>query len=273
MASTFTDRKGDPVVQFVAADGRRRSISLAGEKKRTVETVKHHVEELSAAQKAARAPYDATSEWVARIGVQLHNKLARAGLVPEREAIEDAELKAFLDDYTANRGDVEPNTIRNFKDACRRLVDHFGASMQLSSIRPGDADNWRQAMANAGFAEATISKAVKHAKQFFRLAERKGLVERNPFNELKAGERNRARLCFVERATIDKVIAEAPDPQWRLIIALSRYGGLRCPSEHLALRWSDVDWVTNRIAVPSPNAQTQQGVSNDAAVPRIAAVP
>jgi integrase len=48
------------------------------------------------------------------------------------------------------------------------------------------------------------------------------------------------------------VIAKAPDAQWQLIIALSRYGGLRCPSEHLALRWSDIDWEASRITVPSP---------------------
>ena len=33
-----------------------------------------------------------------------------------------------------------------------------------------------------------------------------------------------------------------PDAQWRLLFALSRFGGLRCPSEHLGLRWQDVDW-------------------------------
>jgi integrase len=55
----------------------------------------------------------------------------------------------------------------------------------------------------------------------------------------------------VDRATIDKVIAEAPDAQWRLIIALARYGGLRTPSETLELCWSHIDWVTERITVPS----------------------
>ena len=37
--------------------------------------------------------------------------------------------------------------------------------------------------------------------------------------------------------------------------ALSRYGGLRCPSEHLALKWSDVDWDKSRIRVPSPKTE------------------
>ncbi len=256
MASEFCDKKGNHVLQFVAANGQRKSISLGKERKRTRDTVKCHVEELLAAQKSGRVPYDETSEWVARIGVQLHSKLVRAGLVPPREGAKQTTLALFLDSYIASRSDMQPNTLRNLKNSRGRLVDHFGADRVLSTISPGDADDWRQAIVNAKLAEATISKAVKHAKQFFRLAERKGLVERNPFQELKAGgERNSARLCFVERATIDRVIAEAPDSQWQLIIALSRYGGLRCPSEHLALRWSDVDWVTNRITVPSPKTR------------------
>jgi len=37
-----------------------------------------------------------------------------------------------------------------------------------------------------------------------------------------------------------------------MIVALSRYGGLRTPSETLSLRWQDINWETNRIVVQSP---------------------
>ena len=40
-----------------------------------------------------------------------------------------------------------------------------------------------------------------------------------------------------------------PDNEWRLIFALSRFGGLRCPSETLELRWSDIDWERGRIVI------------------------
>jgi integrase len=55
------------------------------------------------------------------------------------------------------------------------------------------------------------------------------------------------------------VIAACPDAEWRLIFALSRYGGLRCPSEHLALRWGDIDWERNRMRVPSPKTEHHPG--------------
>ena len=42
-------------------------------------------------------------------------------------------------------------------------------------------------------------------------------------------------------------------------MALSRYGGLRCPSEVLSLRWQDVDWAAGRIVVTSPKTEHHPG--------------
>jgi integrase len=50
-----------------------------------------------------------------------------------------------------------------------------------------------------------------------------------------------------------------PDNEWRLLFALSRYGGLRCPSENLLLRWGDVDWARNRLMVHSPKTENHEG--------------
>jgi integrase len=51
---------------------------------------------------------------------------------------------------------------------------------------------------------------------------------------------------------LDKVLEACPDVEWRLIFALSRFGGLRCPSEHLILSWADLDWERSRFRVESP---------------------
>jgi integrase len=97
---------------------------------------------------------------------------------------------------------------------------------------------------------------VKHAKHFLLMAKRKGLVRLNPFQHLKAGgEENESRKRFINQATIDRAIEIAPETQWKLIIALARYGGLRCPSEILALSWADVDWEQGRITVTSPKTK------------------
>lgn len=63
----------------------------------------------------------------------------------------------------------------------------------------------------------------------------------------------------MSRESIAKVMDAAPDAEWRLLIALSRFGGLRVPSEALALRWSDVDWEHNRLTVRSPKTEHHEG--------------
>jgi integrase len=76
------------------------------------------------------------------------------------------------------------------------------------------------------------------------------MLDANPFSELAAQVRgNRARQQFVTRDEIQKLIDAAPDHQWRTIIALARYGGLRVPSELLALKLSDVDLPGGKMTI------------------------
>ena len=55
------------------------------------------------------------------------------------------------------------------------------------------------------------------------------------------------------------MLEACPDAEWRLLFALSRFGGLRCPSEHLGLRWGDIDWADGRFLVHSPKTEHHEG--------------
>lgn len=57
----------------------------------------------------------------------------------------------------------------------------------------------------------------------------------------------------------DKVLNACPDGDWRLIFALCRFGGLRCPSEVSRLRLNDVDWGRDRFLVHSPKTEHHEG--------------
>src|SRR5690606_26520082 len=64
---------------------------------------------------------------------------------------------------------------------------------------------------------------------------------------------------FIDRTTAAKVLDACPDAQWRLLFALSRFGGLRCPSEHLALTWADINWADGRMRVRSAKTEHHDG--------------
>ncbi|QQE13844.1 site-specific integrase [Planctomycetota bacterium] len=93
-----------------------------------------------------------------------------------------------------------------------------------------------------------------------RWAMRQGLLESNPFEDLVGSATgNPERMFFVTREVIGKVIEACPDHEWRLIIALCRYGALRCPSEVLLLKWSDIDWEKGVFRVHSSKTEHHEG--------------
>ena len=139
-------------------------------------------------------------------------------------------------------------------------MSYFGADRRLRNITPGDAEDWRLNLLERRLAENTVRKYTAVAKLFFGDAVKKNIIQSNPFSALKATILpNRERFYFVSREETEKVIAACPDAEWRLIVALARYGGFRCPSEHLGLRWRDIDWANNRMKVHSPKTAHHVG--------------
>ena len=50
-----------------------------------------------------------------------------------------------------------------------------------------------------------------------------------------------------------------PDDEWRAIVGLCRFAGLRCPSELVGLKWGDVNWEKGRLTVRSPKTAGHEG--------------
>jgi integrase len=250
MASLSRDKSGRVSIQFVhPTDKKRRTIRAGKMSERDGEALKRRVEDLAAALAANQTLDEKTQLWLAGIGDTLRDKLAAVGLTQRAVS---AQLGVFLDAYIAKRTDVDASTVTNLKIGAKRLTGYFGADRELRSISAGDCDEW-MVWLKEKYAGATVGKSVKWAKQFFRAAVRKKLIPENPFEDVKPPSMaNEARKRFIDRATTALVMDACPNAEWRLTFALSRFGGLRCPSEHLALEWTDVDWEKGRFLVRSP---------------------
>ena len=246
MASISRQPNGRKTIQFVGPDRKRRSIRLGKCSLRHAEAMKVKVEQLVTAAITGHVVDDETARWVTSLDDAMTEKLASVGLIPERVT---KTLEEFLESYIASRNIKKENTLRNYNQTRKHLINYFGASKILRDITQGDADEWRESML-ASQAETTVSREVKRAKQFFRAAVRKKLIPENPFADLPCpAQINDSRKFFVTVDVTQRVIDACPDAEWRLIVALGRYGGLRCPSEHLRLAWLDVDWERDRITI------------------------
>ncbi len=262
MASISRDPNGFRRIHFADKDGKRKTVRLGKACQHLAEEIKVKVEALNAATIAGFAIDDEASKWLSRIGDKLHAKLAAVGLVAPRDppqARKQACLGEWLETYIAGRTDIKPNTRRNLEAAKARLVEFFGKEKELSEITEGDADTWIIWL-RGRYASGTAGRTVRRAKQFFRAAVRRKIIAENPFADAKAPSQiNEARKFFVSVETAHKVLDACPDAEWRLLFALSRFGGLRCPSEHLALKWADVDWERSRFRINSPKTEHLDG--------------
>ncbi len=263
MASIGKDKGGRKRVLFVAPDGSRKTIRLGKCSLRQAETFKVRLETLVAAQFGG---LDAdTAKWVANLPDDIHAKLTAVGLVEPRAGGQDhlgdgATLAAFLDGYLKDRDDLKPNSLLVYGHTRRTLVEFFGPDKPLIDITEYDAEQWQRYLGREGLSKATVRKRTANAKVFLRVGVKQKIIASNPFQELQsASVSNDERQFFIDPTTALKVLDACPDAQWRLIFALSRYGGLRCPSEHLALTWGDVDWEVGRMTVHSPKTAHHEG--------------
>jgi integrase len=259
--ASVTARNGRRAVQFVAADGKRFTISLGKVPQRAAEQFAVFIDRLLAARKAALPLDGPTAAWLAGLPPATRQRLAAAGLIDapadERPAV---ALRDFLTQYIAGRDDVKALTTRNLRAAAAELIAFFGQDRRIDAITAADADDYRRALRRR-LSENTVRRLCGRARQFFRAAIRRRLLSENPFGDMRdvAVQPNKAREFFVSREAAAAVIDACPDAQWRLLVALARYGGLRVPSEVLALTWEHVDWARGRLRVPSPKTERHAG--------------
>ncbi len=257
MASITRYSNGRKMIQFIAADGKRRSLRLGKASLRDAAFIKTKVERLVSSTISGHATDDETTRWVAKLDSVMAEKLVAVNLILKRET---ATLKAFIDAYIVGRTDVKPRTTMLYRQTQANLIEFFGPDKPLRDITVGDADDWRLFLVKKLPSDNTVRRRCGRAKQFFTAAIRRKLISSNPFVDLKSAvHANAERFYYVTRDEADKVLEACPDAEWRLIFALSRYGGLRCPSEHLSLQWGDVDWERGRMRVRSPKTEHHVG--------------
>ena len=259
MASVNRQANGRRTIQFVGADNKRRSIRLGKVSQRTAEGIKLRVESLNAAQISGQPLDEETARWVADLEIQLAGKLARVGLIRPIEPKSVATLGQFLEDYTNRRIDVKPATKEVWQQVVRNLTEHFGVGRDLAQIDEGNAEDFKLFLIQQGLASTTVHKRLQFARMFFRAAKKRKLVSSNPFAEVTAkAVISQERQHFVTLEDTEQLFTVC-DLTWKVIVGLSRYGGLRCPSEVLSLRWPDVNWELERITVTSPKTEHHPG--------------
>ena len=258
MASLSMDKNGTTRIQFVAGDGERRAIRLGKVPVKIAETVLRRVEQLAAHRIAGTAHEPELSAWLAAVPSVLYGRLVRVGLVAPRAedvAAPVATLQELIDKFL-RRATGKAATVKVYGQCAASLLDHFGPAAPVASITPEAADAWRAWLAEPHpirigrarkpvvkrLAVATQAKRLEVARQIFAKGVRWGMIDRNPFEGVRGGSKvNVSRWRYVARAEAAAIVDACPTHEWRAIVGLARYGGLRVPSELIGLRWADLE--------------------------------
>ncbi len=260
-------------IQFCDGQGQRLAVYLGRTSLRVAEEWRSRVEQLVAAKIGGVALSADLAAWLRDLPATAHGKLAHVGLVGERVKAEVVTLEQtcqrFLDSAVA-----KPGTVLIWRQCIDSMLRFFGASTPINSITPEQGDGWKKWLSEPHetifgrsrtkairrLAVATQAKRLVVGKQIFRCAVRWGLMEKNPLDGIRGGSNaNSSRAFYVTPQMIAAIIDNCPNVEWRLIFALARYAGLRCPSEVAGLSWQDVNWEQSGLRVRSPKTEHHAG--------------
>lgn len=258
-------------ILFRDEEGKQQSIRLGECRKDDARTARAAVGHLVIAKRHGSVPHPDAVRWLGGIDDVLYARVVAHGLCQPREGAAVVTVANLLDRFDAAVA-VKPTTQYKYRAVADSLRAFLGAGTALASITPAHADNWRKSIAEPkanpddktepakALARATVAKRVVIAKGVFRKAVRWGFIASSPFADLRAGSQsNPDRAHYVTVETIRSILEVCPDDEWRAIIALSRFAGLRCPSEVVGLRWADIVWDKGRMMVRSPKTANHEG--------------
>ena len=248
-------------------NGHKSSIWLGKLEESTAREIKQHVEHLLFTATNRRPPCLATSEWLESIDQKLRSKLAKKGFCEslQQQVSRRITLAKWIEEYITDRSDKKPSTINTYEQAKESLLAFFGRKKLLRDLTRRDAAKWRDWMKKFGnrrnknttkLSEDTVRRRTGIAKQFINEAIRIGLLAENPFSDIPSNMRgNKERQQFINSSVIEQCMEHCPSIEWRTILALARYAGIRIPSELVSLEWANIDLPGGKMLIKSPKTE------------------
>ena len=258
MASITKEKSGAYRLKYI--DGYKTiGIRLGTRDKNAANSAKAFLETLITSRELGVSPNPETVAWLNRLDNTIHARIAKAGLTPPRQAQNLPTLKQLIDKFHQTLAGKEQTAVF-YGHTTRNLLDYF-TNCPLEQVTEQAADEFRVWLKDAQqLARATVARRIIACRTIWTKAQRWKMTGDNPFKGVKAGmQANEARKQFIPAQDVEKLIETCPDAQWRLIIALSRFAGLRMPSEALPLKWSDINWENRTIRITSPKTEHHDG--------------
>lgn len=226
----------------------RRSIWLGRVTQPEAIAIQRHVDEIIASQTADLPIPRQTALWLDRLDSEIKAKLtAITGSVRTVRSSIDEYLHAKRDSLASSTAESVARSLAWLADSCgHRRIDGVSTEDVATAY-----DSLEQAASTRG-------KIAKDWKAFFHWCEDNRWIVANPAKRLKTTVSVRKKQ-FVSVESINKILAVCDDSELRLVIVLSRFGGLRISSEIRDFSDSSIDRKLKRLRIND----TKRGVTRE----------
>lgn len=171
---------------------------------------------------------------------------AATGTVQQGKA---PKLSAWLEHYIKCRPDYADATIQLYNQAVDHLTDHIG-NLPIDKITKQHAATYPPYLIKLKLEPATAHKHARCIRALLNEAVEQDIIIRNPFAKIRTPGQAETTFEYVGPDKLAKLLDACPDYTWRVLIALTRLGGLRL-GEAMRLEWTDVNWQEHTITVRS----------------------
>lgn len=272
MASVVKTKTGYCIQLSPKEDAKRPKIHLGRIKTSDAHTARGNIVKLINLRNTGGEMTSATSEWLNGVpgkkkGISdgLRARLETLGLV---ERSKPAEVKdddrwsvtQWVDHFIKTSTKPDSDNRRKISNVGERLKAFFGND-KIEDITDFQCKNFRAFLKDTiKLSENTTRRHIGICRQIFNAAIDNRILSQNPFKgQAVTVQPNPSRFFYVGVDLAQKVLDAMPDAEWRLIFGLARWGGLRCPSEVVALKWSDIDFEKEEFIVHSPKTAHHVG--------------
>lgn len=166
-------------------------------------------------------------------------------------------VEDFLRYMQAER-EASPRTVETY----RMALDNYTAFLKdcCDNMKTEDADsdivrNWIEDMMEHGYKPATILKQLSAVKSLYRYALRKGIITKDPANNVTGPKKEKTLPAFIKEAEANRLFDELPwkydnikDVRARTLLLLLYSTGIR-RAEVVALRDKDINLVNSEMKV------------------------
>jgi integrase len=249
MASVYRDSARNGWRAQVVIRGVTRKLWIGPITATGAKQIAGHLDNLKASAETATPPAADSLRWARAACPRIQSQLAKWGLIEisNRHDLPRSVVE-YARKYSLEIGEAA-STRKRWANVVKKL-EIFG-SATLAGVTPGDCDRIARDLRKA-YKSSHAGKILSDFKQIFTAAIKDRLITDNPFDAIDCrSQHDKSREAFIDRETVEKLLGNA-DPQFRALISLARYAGLRVPSEPLALKWEHIDWAESKITILAP---------------------